>query len=326
MRLSMVMIARDEADNVRPCFDTFWDHADEVVLCDTGSQDDTVGEARRYAQEHGEVEKLVVGHFKWCDDFGAARTYAHSLATGDVHAWIDLDDRVEGAVHLHTIVEQFAKRPQLGMVTAAYCYAATEPHVARFARSPVRWLNPTYEVVEPPRDVVEVGATRAVRWQHTGDSEHGRRDFDIALKWIEREPEDWFPCFAAAKEAVFPLRDLPLAHRYAARALAGAMPVEMRSFLYDVMMRAVADRGDTELAEIFARRAAAIWPTPRCCLLLARESLQRGEYDETEHWAAEAKRVTRNRTMTDLADQLAAAAGKRRCQAALAMLSAILGA
>jgi hypothetical protein len=31
MRLSMVMIARDERENVRPCFESFWDHVGEVL-------------------------------------------------------------------------------------------------------------------------------------------------------------------------------------------------------------------------------------------------------------------------------------------------------
>jgi glycosyltransferase involved in cell wall biosynthesis len=55
MRVSMVMIARDEAANVRPCLSSFWDHVDEVVLCDTGSRDDTVKLARAFAREHGPV-------------------------------------------------------------------------------------------------------------------------------------------------------------------------------------------------------------------------------------------------------------------------------
>ena len=46
LRLSMVMIARNERANVRQCFESFWDHVDEVVLCDTGSRDDTIDEAR----------------------------------------------------------------------------------------------------------------------------------------------------------------------------------------------------------------------------------------------------------------------------------------
>jgi glycosyltransferase involved in cell wall biosynthesis len=62
--LSMVMIARNESHNVRRCFASFWDHVDEVVLCDTGSRDGTVAEARRFAKRRREPGKLIVGHFE----------------------------------------------------------------------------------------------------------------------------------------------------------------------------------------------------------------------------------------------------------------------
>jgi hypothetical protein len=325
MRLSMVMIARNEQANVRACFDSFWPYVDEVVLCDTGSMDGTVGEARRYAQERDDADKLVVGHFKWCYDFGAARTHAHSLASGDVHTWIDLDDRLEGAEHMHAIVEQFAKRPQLGMIMAQY-HLGSEWNVPvdRFARAPVRWVHPTYERIAP-RHMDRVASTGAVLWRHTGDSQHGRRDLDIALRWAEEAPENWLPWFAAAKEAMFPLGDYKLAMRYAYRALecdtAGGREAPQHAFLYEVMMTIAFNLGDAELAEIFARHAVAISASPRACLLLARESLLRGEYDEVEDWAAEAKRAApRHQMVTDLAEDLAAVAVRRRREVALAVI------
>ena len=52
----------------------------------------TVAIAETFAHEKGEPDKLIVGHFRWDDDFAAARNYADSLTTGgDWHCWIDLD-------------------------------------------------------------------------------------------------------------------------------------------------------------------------------------------------------------------------------------------
>jgi glycosyltransferase involved in cell wall biosynthesis len=113
--LSMVMIARDERENIRDCFDTFWEHVDEVVLCDTGSRDGTIAEARRFAKDRGEPDKLIVGHFPWCDDFGAARTHAHSLASGDVHAYVDLDDRIIGGRASPGVGAALRGEPQAGL-------------------------------------------------------------------------------------------------------------------------------------------------------------------------------------------------------------------
>ena len=60
--------------------------ADEVVVVDTGSTDDTV----QIAKAHG----ATVGHFAWCDDFAAARNASLDLATGDWILWIDADEEV----------------------------------------------------------------------------------------------------------------------------------------------------------------------------------------------------------------------------------------
>jgi glycosyltransferase involved in cell wall biosynthesis len=339
----MVMIARDEQANVRPCFDSFWPHVDEVVLCDTGSVDDTVEEARRYAEERGEPGKLIVGRFEWCDDFGAARTYAHSLATGDVHAYIDLDDRLEGAEHLGSVVAEFANQSGLGTVWANY-YMADEtvgkPR-PRFARAPVRWLDPTYEAIEEQEGASQI-YTSLVRWRHAGDSQHGRRDLDIALKWSERDPENWWPWYIAAKEAAFPLRDAELLFQYGNRALAlgggvrvrpaapandwrgkeGAMQAQQRAFLYQMMMLAAYDRDDMESAELFGRAAVALWWGPRACLLIARCSFERGDPSETTRFARMAMRQSPDdREVRLVAEDLIAASNRQLEIASAAILS-----
>jgi hypothetical protein len=188
MRLSMVMIARNERDNVRPCFDTFWDHVNEVVLCDTGSRDGTIAEAKRYALERGEPEKLILGRFKWCDDFAAARNHAHSLATGDVHVWVDLDDRIRGAEHLRANAERLAGAHADWAVAAPYRLAddvLTTQWSRRMFRAPVHWLGRTWEGVYPQRD--ELPVTDDLVWPHQRRSHRSKRDLDIARAWAEED-------------------------------------------------------------------------------------------------------------------------------------------
>lgn len=249
LRLSMVMIARDERDNVRPCFESFWDHVDEVVLCDTGSKDGTVAEARRFAKERGEPSKLIVGRFKWRDDFAAARTHAHSLASGEIHAWIDLDDRLQGASNIHTVVEAFGQRPDLAAINAWY---ELDPPVMfrRFLRSPVRWEFPTYERPSPVRGAVrgKLDVTTLVRWHHAEDGMHGRRDLDIALRWAKDSPTSWRPWCCAALEAWKQLDDFDLAAEYGERAIRldtrREMPSQYRGQLLEIQAIIAADRGD----------------------------------------------------------------------------------
>jgi glycosyltransferase involved in cell wall biosynthesis len=208
----MVMIARNERANVRQCFESFWDHVDEVVLCDTGSRDGTIGEARSFARERGQPDKLVVGRIPWRDDFAAARTQAHSLATAGVHVTIDLDDRVIGGAHLRDVAARFESEPELTAISALWegrLYG--EVWRQRLLRSPVEWFGATWEwplvagswesqirfLEPPPKQTTEL-----VKVRHVRRVARGRRDLEIALGWGRRQPHDWRPWYAAAVEAL----------------------------------------------------------------------------------------------------------------------------
>ncbi|WP_448381304.1 tetratricopeptide repeat protein [Gloeomargarita sp.] len=84
--ISVCMIVRDEAEALPVCLASVRDWVTEVVVVDTGSQDDTV----RIAQEMG----AKVAFFPWQDDFAAARNYSLSLAQGDWILVLDADEVV----------------------------------------------------------------------------------------------------------------------------------------------------------------------------------------------------------------------------------------
>ena len=83
--LSVTLIVKNEAVNLARLLPqlTF---ADEVVVVDTGSTDDTISVAKQYTKS--------VYNFTWCDDFSKARNYAISCATCDYVMWLDADDVV----------------------------------------------------------------------------------------------------------------------------------------------------------------------------------------------------------------------------------------
>jgi glycosyltransferase involved in cell wall biosynthesis len=208
----MVMIARNERANLRPCFESFWDHVDEVVLCDTGSRDGTIGESHAFARERGEPDKLVVGRFKWRQDFGAARTHAHRLATGDVHVTIDLDDRLIGGAHLRDVAARFESDPELAAISASWegeLYG--EVWRQRVLRPPVTWVGATWEwpsVAGPWESQIRFltpasgEVTDLISVRHVREAARGTRDLEIALRWGRREPDSWRPWYVAAVEAL----------------------------------------------------------------------------------------------------------------------------
>ncbi len=97
--LSVCMIARDEAANLPRALQSVRAVADEIILADTGSTDNS----REVAAAHG----AVVCDFPWSDDFSAARNAALARATGDWILWLDADEelRAESVVPLRAAVE-----------------------------------------------------------------------------------------------------------------------------------------------------------------------------------------------------------------------------
>ncbi|MDZ4263218.1 MAG: glycosyltransferase family 2 protein [Pseudomonadota bacterium] len=83
--LSVVLIVRNEADNLAACLDTVsW--ADEIVIMDSGSDDATLDIARRY------TDKVYVDT-DW-QGFGIQRQRAQARASGEWLLMLDADERV----------------------------------------------------------------------------------------------------------------------------------------------------------------------------------------------------------------------------------------
>ena len=101
--MSATLIVRDESRVIEDCLQSLIGKADEIVVVDTGSHDDTIEKALRYP--------IKLHHFSWCDDFSAARNYALKRATGDWTLYIDADERFEvpEAARLEAVLDDCEK-------------------------------------------------------------------------------------------------------------------------------------------------------------------------------------------------------------------------
>jgi glycosyltransferase involved in cell wall biosynthesis len=84
MKLSLAMIAKNEARCLARCLKSIRAIADEIIVTDTGSTDATV----KIANDFG----AKVSHFAWVNDFAAARNFALAQATGDWMLVLDADE------------------------------------------------------------------------------------------------------------------------------------------------------------------------------------------------------------------------------------------
>jgi glycosyltransferase involved in cell wall biosynthesis len=97
-RLSVILITQDESTDIRACLESVhW--ADEIVVVDGGSRDDTIAICREY------TDKVYVSE-NW-PGFGPQKNHALSYATGEWVLSLDADERVSSALR-HEIEQAMA--------------------------------------------------------------------------------------------------------------------------------------------------------------------------------------------------------------------------
>lgn len=135
-KLSVVLIVKNEAQHIEDCLATVaW--ADEIVVLDAGSTDDTVARARRYTER---VEISANWH-----GFGIQRQRAQSLASGDWVLMLDADERVSPglAEEIRGVVQANERHTAYALPRLSWCFG-------RFIRHS-GWY-PDYVVRLYPRD------------------------------------------------------------------------------------------------------------------------------------------------------------------------------
>lgn len=84
--LTLSMIVKNEEKYLRECLESVNGVVDEIVIADTGSTDNTIAIAEEF--------NAKVIHFKWIDDFSAARNFALKNSSGDWILYLDADERL----------------------------------------------------------------------------------------------------------------------------------------------------------------------------------------------------------------------------------------
>ena len=194
-RLSVTMIVRNEAAMLPDALASVRDVADEIVVVDTGSTDETVAIARAAGAK--------VVDFPWTGSFADARNASLDNATGDWVLCIDADERLEdghGPALRRALgrTELAAQRVDVLNLTGEPGMSAplTASSVRLWQHSPqVRWEGAVHEqIVGLPRDDAERFGDAGVRLVHHGYrtdviESAGKRDRNLQMLLAEAEGE-----------------------------------------------------------------------------------------------------------------------------------------
>jgi tetratricopeptide (TPR) repeat protein len=296
--ISMVMIARNEERNVEPCFSSWWDHVDEIVLVDTGSTDRTVETATRFARKRKALHKLKLGRFEWADDFAAARNYAHSLASGEWHCWCDLDDEIAGAEHLRDLAASAPADVQALMFDYEYARDQAGNVICTLRRERLvragssEWFGRVHEAQKLDGQVQLVPAGRVV-WRHrkqAGDTPSDR-NLQILERWAQDEPANGRVIQYLGTERAGNGLHAEAVEAYRQYLQLSGEPEEHRAQVWRKLACSLIALERVEEAFRAGVEALAENPTwPDCYLTLAQTAYIKGEHVKVLEWAAEAIR------------------------------------
>ena len=289
-KISACVIMRDSEEDIGDCLASLVG-VDEIIVVDTGSVDKSIEIAKKYTDK--------IFHFKWIDDFAAAKNFALSKATGEWVVFIDSDESFTPDT-----------RDEVRHVTEDYSYiggpdalqvrrinidmrgnvATEEDYSVRIFRNGNKFVGAVHEYVSHMDGSLVIGGTvprERLRINHTGYApermrEKIERDKHIITRTEEKGGEVNFANFYHARLA---LREGKWAEviKYAKRSVEkdtktlAAMKFEPYRFWYKAAMRL----GDED--EMLAAREAMRRDMPTMPDSYALEGVElwnRGEEDE----------------------------------------------
>jgi len=191
-RLSVAMIVRDEQEFLATTLESVRPIADEILVLDTGSTD----QSPTIAEQWG----ALVSRMPWRDDFSAARNCLLDKARGDWVLWVDAGERLtaESAPELRQFLDREADPRTVYLVMVEVPPAdprrsgeqAARPRLMP-NRPDVRFTGRVRETLQPAIEAagLEIGAApgRIVRHPRVHDPDRKARNAQRDLKLIALE-------------------------------------------------------------------------------------------------------------------------------------------
>ena len=182
--ISVCMIVKNEAEMLRDCLKSVAPIADEIIIADTGSTDNTKEIAAEFTDK--------IYDFPWIDDFSAARNFVFSKANMDYIYTADADEVIdENNIELFKQVKQ-ALLPEIEIVQMYYLNLM-ETNTAYNSKRELRpklfkrlrtfeWINPVHETIR----LDPVIYNSDIEIMHLAKGSHAKRDFRTFQKALNK--------------------------------------------------------------------------------------------------------------------------------------------
>lgn len=204
--LSLCMIVKNEHDTLARCLNSAKDIADEIIIVDTGSTDDTKDIALKYTNK--------VYDFTWCYDFAKARNFSFSKASKDYIMWLDADDIILDEDREKIKILKKILTPDIDMVYFKYNLNLDEngiPALSYYRERIIKrsmgykWISPIHEVIKPKGKILREDIAITHKKLHASDPQ---RNLTIFEKMIENGVK------FDARQTFYYARELMYAKRY----------------------------------------------------------------------------------------------------------------
>lgn len=182
--ISVCMIVKNEEKTLKSCLTSLKAIADEIIIVDTGSIDNTKNIAEEFTDK--------IFDFEWVGDFAKARNFAFSKATKDYIYSADADEFIDEENQQKFLELKAALMPEVEIVQMLYneeeistVLNSTEelrPKLYKRNRSFV-WIDPVHETVR----TLPVVFDSDIVIEHRPQNLHAPRDFSLIEKAYEND-------------------------------------------------------------------------------------------------------------------------------------------
>lgn len=182
--ISMCMIVKNEAALLERCLTSYRGLFDEIIIVDTGSEDDTKAIAARFTSH--------IYDYQWIGDFAAARNFAFSKASCDYIFSADADEVLDDTNRSAFLKLKKALLPEIEIVQMKYvnssdfntvynCRKEYRPKLFKRQRT-FTWISPVHETIR----LTPVIFDSDIEILHMPSASHAGRDFNIFIQAIHK--------------------------------------------------------------------------------------------------------------------------------------------